>query len=173
MNMSEKSSDFKSVQDVLKRAILLEMNGKEFFSMAAKTATSPVAREIFEHMVKEEEHHLHILQLTFRKHLDAGRVILPTEEELQFGFQDPIIDKSFLLELRNSAFDSSAISIALTLEEKAFKFYQKEEQAATDPEIKKLFTWLTDWELEHHRKLLALEEDFREEVWNDSNFWPT
>lgn len=172
MNPSQKTSEFKSVQDVLKRAILLEMNGKEFFTMAAKTASSPVAKELFEHMVKEEEHHLHILQLTFRRHLEEGKVVLPNEEELEFGFQDPIIDKSFLIELRNSQFDSSAISIALTLEERAFKFYQKEEQAATDPEIKKLFTWLTDWEIDHHRKLLALEEDFREDVWNDSNFWP-
>ena len=172
MNTAEKSSEFKSVQDVLKRAILLEMNGKEFFAMAAKTATSAVAKELFEHMVKEEAHHLKILQLTFKRHLDEGKVILPTEEELQFGFKDPIIDKSFLLELRNSDFDSSAISIALTLEERAFKFYQKEEQAATDPDIKKLFTWLTDWEIDHHQKLMALEEDFRQEVWNDSNFWP-
>ncbi len=166
-------SEFKSVQDVLKRAMLLEMNGKEFFAMAAKTATSAVAKELFEHMVKEEEHHLHILQLTFKRHLEAGKVVLPSEKELAFGFNDPIIDKSFLMELRNSQFDSSAISIALTLEEKAFKFYQKEEQAANDPEIKKLFTWLTDWEIDHHRKLLALEEDFREEVWNDANFWPS
>ena len=169
---AEQKSEFKTVQDVLKRAILLEMNGKEFFAMAAKTSTSPVARELFEHMVKEEEHHLHILKLTFQRHLDAGKVILPSEDELAFGFQDPILDKSFLEELKNSNFDSSAISIALTLEERAFKFYQKEEQLATDPEIKTLFTWLTDWEMEHHRKLLALEEDFREEVWNDSNFWP-
>ncbi|MEA3287842.1 MAG: ferritin family protein [Candidatus Marinimicrobia bacterium] len=172
MNVAERSSEFKSVQDVLKRAMLLEMNGKEFFKMAAKTATSPVAKELFEHMAKEEEHHLHILKLTFNRHLDEGKVILPSEEELAFGFQDPIIDKSFLMELRNSAFDSSAISIALTLEERAFKFYQKEEQTATDPDIKKLFTWLTDWEIDHHRKLMELEEDFREEVWNDSNFWP-
>ena len=49
MNTAAKSSEFKSVQDVLKRAILLEMNGKEFFAMAAKTATSPVAKELFEH----------------------------------------------------------------------------------------------------------------------------
>jgi rubrerythrin len=62
VNAAEKSSEFKSVQDVLKRAILLEMNGKEFFAMAAKTATSKVAKELFEHMVKEEEHHLKILQ---------------------------------------------------------------------------------------------------------------
>jgi len=173
MSAVEKNSEFKSVQDVLKRAILLEMNGKEYFAMAAKMATSEVAKELFEHMVKEEEHHLHILQLTFKRHLDAGKVVLPSEAELNFDFKDPIIDKSFLLELRNSNFDSSAISIALTLEERAFKFYQKEEQAATDPEIKKLFTWLTDWEIDHHRKLMALDEDFREEVWNDANFWPT
>ena len=172
MNAADKKSEFTSVQDVLKRAMLLEMNGKEFFAMAAKTATSKVARELFQHMVKEEEHHLHILQLTFRRHLENGKVELPSEDELAFGFQDPILDKSFLAELKNSGFDSSAISIALTLEEKAFKFYQKEEQAATDPDIKKLFTWLTDWEIDHHRKLMALEEDFRGEVWNDSNFWP-
>ena len=140
--------------------------------MAARTASSAVAKELFEHMVKEEEHHLHILEITFRRHLKDGKVVLPTEKELEFGFKDPILDKSFLAELKNSQFDSSAISIALTLEERAFKFYQKEEAEATDPDIKKLFTWLADWELDHHRKLMELEEDFREEVWNDSNFWP-
>lgn len=170
--MSDHSSEFNSIQDVLKRAILLEMNGKEFFTMAAKTASSEVAKELFEHMVKEEEHHLHILEITFKRHLEEGKVILPSEEELDFGFKDPIIDKSFLVELKNSQFDSSAISIALTLEERAFKFYQKEEAAATDPDIKKLFTWLADWELDHHQKLMDLEADYREEVWNDSSFWP-
>jgi rubrerythrin len=170
--MSEKPTEFNSIQDVLKRAILLEMNGKEFFSMAAKTASSQVAKELFEHMVKEEEHHLHILEITFKRHLEQGEVVLPSEAELEFGFKDPILDKSFLLELKNSQFDSSAISIALTLEERAFKFYQKEEAEATDPDIKKLFTWLADWELEHHQKLMELDEDYRQEVWNDSNFWP-
>lgn len=170
--MSDKSNEFNSIQDVLKRAMLLEMNGKEFFSMAAKTASSDVAKELFEHMVKEEEHHLHILEITFKRHLEEGKVVLPSEKELEFGFKDPILDKSFLVELKNSQFDSSAISIALTLEERAFKFYQKEEAAATDPEIKKLFTWLADWELDHHQKLMELEEDYRQEVWNDSNFWP-
>ena len=84
MHANVKTSEFNSVQDVLKRAILLEMNGREFFSMAAKMATSPVAKELFEHMVKEEEHHLHILQLTFKRHLDEGKVVLPSEAELQF-----------------------------------------------------------------------------------------
>ncbi|MCF7807621.1 MAG: ferritin family protein [Candidatus Marinimicrobia bacterium] len=170
--MSDRSSEFNSIQDVLKRAMLLEMNGKEFFRMAARTASSDVAKELFEHMVKEEEHHLHILEITFKRHLDEGKVILPAEAELAFGFKDPIIDKSFLIELKNSQFDSSAISIALTLEERAFKFYQKAEAEASDPEIKKLFTWLADWELEHHQKLMDLEADYREEVWNDSSFWP-
>ncbi len=168
--MSE--TEFTSVKDVLKRAMMLEMHGKEFFTMAARTATSPVAKELFEHMVKEEEHHLHILQITFKKLIDSGKVEMPDEAELEFGFDDPIINKEFLVELRNSNFDSSAISIALTLEERAFKFYQEAEKQATDPEIKKLFRWLTDWELNHHQTMLALEEEFRQEVWNDSNFWP-
>ena len=113
--MSE--TEFTSVKDVLKRAMMLEMHGKEFFTMAARTATSPVAKELFEHMVKEEEHHLHILQITFKKLIDSGKVEMPDEAELEFGFDDPIINKEFLVELRNSNFDSSAISIALTLEE--------------------------------------------------------
>ena len=153
--------EFTSAKDVLKRAIMLEINGKEFFSMAARTATSPVAKELFEHMVKEEEHHLHILQITFKNLLESGKVEMPGEAEMEFGFDDPIIDKSFLMELKNSHFDSSAISIALSLEEKAFKFYQEEEKRATDPEIKKLFRWLTEWELTHHKTLLSQDEEFR------------
>lgn len=164
--------EFNSAEDALKRAMLLEMNGKEFFEMAARTASSPVAKELFEHMVEEEKHHLHILQITFKRYLESGQIEMPSEAERDFAFDDPIIGKDFLVELKNSHFDSSAISIALNLEEKAFKFYEKAEKEATDPEIKKLFRWLTEWEIGHHKKLLTLEEEFRQEVWNDSNFWP-
>jgi rubrerythrin len=166
------TSEFSSIADVLKHAMLLEMQGKEFFQMASRTATSPVARELFEHMVKEEEHHLHILQITFKKYIDEGKVELPPEDEMNLKFDDPVLDKDFLMELKNSHFDSSAINIALTLEDRAFKFYQNAERETEDAEIKRLFRWLTDWELDHHRKLLALDEEFRQEVWNDSNFWP-
>ncbi len=165
-------AEMNSVENVLKQAMLLEMQGKEFFQMAARTASSPVAQELFEHMVKEEEHHLHILQITFKKYLDEGKVSLPGQDELNLKFDHPVLNRDFLAELKNSHFDSSAINIALTLEERAFKFYKKAESETEDPEMKKLFHWLTDWELDHHRQMLALDEEFREEVWNDSNFWP-
>ncbi len=170
--MKKTKVKLETVEDALKRAMILEINGKEFFKMAAKTAESDVSREFFEHMVKEEEHHLSILEITFKNLLNEGKVVLPTEEELEFKFDDPIIDKDFLVALKTSRFDSAAISIALTFEEKAFKFYQEAEKNTEDPEAKKLFRWLVEWEIGHHQTLLDLEEDYRQEVWNDSNFWP-
>ncbi len=161
-----------TAEDALKQAIILEMNGHEYFLMAARTARSDVARELFQFMAREEEHHLKILKITFQNLMNTGKWELPTEDELKFAFDDPILNHEFLDKLKESYFDSSAINIALTLEEKAFKFYQQAEKNTEDPEGKKLFHWLTDWELEHQERLRRLDDDLREEYWNNSNFWP-
>ena len=43
-----------TAEDALKQAILLEMNGHEYFIMAANSARSKPARELFEFMAAEE-----------------------------------------------------------------------------------------------------------------------
>ena len=161
-----------TAEDALKQAILLEMNGHEYFIMAANSARSKPARELFEFMAAEENHHLKVLKITFNNLLKNGKWELPTKEELNFAFDNPILNHEFMDRLKESYFDSSAISIALTLEEKAFKFYQEAERQTDDPEGKKLFRWLTEWEMEHHERLRGLDEEMREEFWSNSNFWP-
>ncbi|MCF7802033.1 MAG: ferritin family protein [Candidatus Marinimicrobia bacterium] len=172
MTAANRPEKLVTAEDALKQAILLEMNGHEYFIMAAKMARSEAARELFEFMAKEEEHHLKVLKITFKNLMDSGKWELPTEEELKFAFDDPILNQDFLDKLKDSYFDSSAINVALTLEEKAFKFYQEAEKNTEDPEGKKLFRWLTEWEMEHHERFRKLDDELREEYWNNSNFWP-
>ena len=172
MTQGNRSEKLVTAEDALKQAILLEMNGREYFLMAAKTARSDAAKELFEFMAHEEEHHLKVLQITFKNLLDKGKWELPTEDELHFAFDNPILNHEFLDKLKDSYFDSSAISVALTLEEKAFKFYQAAEKNTDDPDGKQLFHWLTEWEMDHHERLRSLDEELREEAWNNANFWP-
>lgn len=172
MTQTHQTGKLVTAEDALKQAMLLEMNGHEYFVMAAKMARSESARELFEFMALEEEHHLKILKITFNNLIKNGKWELPTKEDMVFAFDNPILNHEFLDKLKESYIDSSAISIALTLEEKAFKFYQEAEKQTTDPEGKKLFRWLTEWEMEHHERLRGLDEELREEFWGNSNFWP-
>jgi hypothetical protein len=37
---------------------------------------------------------------------------------------------------------------------------------------KEAYQMLADWESGHHRLLHRLNEDLKEQIWNDNSFWP-
>ena len=43
---------------------------------------------------------------------------------------------------------------------------------ATDPNEKEMYQMLADWERTHFHLLHKLDEDLKEQVWQDNNFWP-
>ena len=45
-------------------------------------------------------------------------------------------------------------------------------EEATDPDEKETYEMLAQWESGHHKFLHQLNEDLKEQVWNDNSFWP-
>ena len=41
-----------------------------------------------------------------------------------------------------------------------------------DPNEKALYKWLAEWEEQHLYFLSEIDKELREQIWNDSNFWP-
>jgi len=50
------------IKDAMKGAIVLEINGRRFFSHAADDTDDPVAKKIFMEISKEEKFHYDLLQ---------------------------------------------------------------------------------------------------------------
>ncbi len=95
---------------------------------------------------------------------------------------EDILKTAILLERRGKAFyataarqtesEAAAISAAIDFENRAIKVYQGRADETTDPNEKAMYQMLADWERTHHHLLHKLNEDLKEQVWHDNNFWP-
>ncbi|MBN2241631.1 MAG: ferritin family protein [Acidobacteria bacterium] len=163
----------KTAEDILKTAILLERRGNAFYTAAARQAGSDAVREIFTIMAGEEAAHVEFLSRQFAEFEKNGKF---AKGELPHSVDDTeaamILSEQVKNEISAAGFEAAAISAAIDFENRAIEVYQKRADEATDPNEKEMYQSLADWERTHHRLLYKLNEDLKEQVWNDSNFWP-
>ena len=58
------------------------------------------------------------------------------------------------------------------MEERAIKLYAERARETQDPEEKKLYEWLSEWENGHLNILMDMDKELTEKIWNDNQFWP-
>ena len=164
----------KSPTDILKEAILLEKRGKSFYSTAAEQSRSAAARKIFTMMAEEEDEHIKFLARQFKAyhanhHFDKPDIHHedPNEETVM-----KILSEEVKKEITAASYEAAAISAAMDFETRAVKIYSERSKEATDPQEKETYQMLAEWESGHHKLLHRLNEDLKEQVWNDNSFWP-
>jgi rubrerythrin len=173
--MSAQVMDFKTIEDVFKYAIMVESRGYEFYRTTAEKTSNETARRFFKEFAEEEQDHKRMLVDLYRTWRDAStwdENILKTGREHGFDIHDPILSEAFRKSLSTSTFDMTALDIAIVLEREARDFYAKATAKMSDPELKKILTWLTQWEDDHYDTMVKLHESLRAEYWHDNNFWP-
>ncbi len=158
--------------DVLKTAILLERRGKAFYTQAARQSESKSAKKIFEMMAEEEDEHIDFLVKQFKNYNDHKEFLIsePHEEEDETVVQ--ILTEKIKNEISAAGFEAAAIAAAIDFENRAIEVYSNRAKEATDPNEKETYQMLADWEKTHHHLLHKLNEDLKEQIWNDNNFWP-
>lgn len=163
----------KSAEDILKTAILLELRGKAFYNTAAGQTGSESVRKIFTMMAEEEDEHIKFLSNQFASFQREGKfaktetVGTPDDNEAV-----SILSEKVKKEISAAGFESAAISAAIDFENRAIEVYQDRANEADDPNEKEMYQMLADWERTHHKLLFRLNEDLKEQIWNDNNFWP-
>ena len=164
----------KSPTDILKEAILLEKRGKAFYSNVAKQSRSAAARKIFNMMAEEEDEHIKFLSVQFKAYMKDKKFVRP-DEHIEPADEDAaleILSEKVKKEISAASFEAAAISAAMDFETRAIKIYSDRAKEATDPLEKETYQMLADWESGHHSLLHRLNEDLKEQVWNDNSFWP-
>ncbi len=163
----------KSAEDILKTAILLERRGKAFYTTAARQTESEAARRIFTMMAEEEEEHIAFLSKQFAEYGKSGKFSkIDIEEPVDDTEAVMILSEQVKKEISAAGFEAAAISAAIDFENRAIEVYQGRADEATDPNEKDMYQMLADWERTHHHLLHKLNEDLKEQIWNDNNFWP-
>ena len=163
----------KSAVDILKEAILLERRGKAFYAMAAKQTESEAARKIFEMMAAEEDEHINFLSKQFA-YYEKNKAFMKVDEAADTD--ESTVMAILIEEIKNqvtaAGFEAAAISAAMDFETRAVQIYSDRADSATDKNEKEMYQMLADWEKGHHFWLHKINEDLKEQIWYDNNFWP-
>ncbi len=163
----------KSSVDILKEAILLERRGKAFYTTAARQTQSEAAKKIFEMMAAEEDEHIEFLSKQF-SHYDQHHAFMKNDHNV---VEDDatvmmILSEEIKKQINAASFEAAAISAAMDFETRAVQIYSDRASSATDPNEKEMYQMLADWEKGHHFWLHKINEELKEQVWYDNNFWP-
>ena len=160
--------------EILKQALLLEKGGKSFYVKIAEHTEHTSVRSFFEKMAEEEQAHIHALLKQYKSikehgHFEAGSF---NEAEDPLKTAKEVLNAEIINKITGADYESAAISAAISMEERAVKIYSERAESASDPEEKKLYSWLVGWERVHLRQLLEIDRIVSERIWNDNNFWP-
>ena len=161
----------KSTLDILKSAILLEKRGKAFYRTVADQSTNADVKEFFETMAAEEVQHVNILSDQYKAFKENGAFKAPDTATASTVSQK-VLTPEVKDRIAAADFEAAAISAAMLMEERAIALYSHRSDEASDPEEKKLYRWLAEWEKEHLDFLATIDAELKERIWNDSGFWP-
>ena len=144
----------RDVQAALKEALEIELRGKEFYTKARDTSKHKLGKEIFAHLVKEEDVHL----LRIREVFDAlqKNPRWPQRRLLERQTRDAgaLFGKMIARQekrLKGDADDLKALATAKGLEEKNETFYRELAKKATDNFEREFFETLAAEERGHYQ----------------------
>ncbi len=160
--------------DIIKGAMLLEYRGKALYESAAQTTKVDAVKELFEFLVKEEETHIDILKDQFtRVHKKEGfDVEYTAQADLKAQSSSKILSDKIVNGISGAGYEAAVISAALEFEKNAVKYYSDHSAQAGSEEEKKLYDWLAEWEKGHMTMLAELDNEIKEQIWYDNQFWP-
>jgi rubrerythrin len=159
--------------DILKKAFLLEQQGKNLYETAMDQASAEEVKAFFQELAQDELEHMAIIEKQLKAIIKTGAFISGDNQTKNTdATSSDILDTALIDKINAASFESTAITAAVSFEEKAVKLYAKRAEESNDPEEKKLYNWLSAWERTHLKKLVAVQEALMEKVWNDNNFWP-
>ena len=163
----------KKALEILKMAILMERRGHAFYSKVAEQTPDAEIRHIFLTMADEETKHVKFLSeqyIGYEKNHTFTKVDLP--DLANEGFATLILSDDMKNKISSAGFEAAAISAAIDFEKRAVEVYSKQSEASDDPNEKALYKWLAEWEGGHLKVLSDMDNELKEKIWNDNQFWP-
>jgi rubrerythrin len=156
----------KDVENVIREAITLEINGRKFFNHAAEITHHPRGKKMFLHLAEEEVKHLEIFGKLFSQILGGADWRKEIKPEDVSG-EAPLVEKlkeSVKKEERKGEIE--ALRIGMELEQTAIEFFKKASKETEDPVAKKMFIEISEEEKFHYDLLQAQYDSV-----TGSGFW--
>jgi len=158
----------------LRRAAMAELEGHNFYMMAVVTTTDPKGKEIFEQLAKEEMDHFNFLKAQFESVMKTSKLSEVAKLGARGAFDDawPIFSSDLRQRAGKAHFEMTALSVGIQLEQEAMKFYKEQAEKVAEPDARKFFLELADWEKGHYHALLRQQESLKNDYWQGAGFEP-
>jgi rubrerythrin len=146
----------------LVEAYIMEKGTKEFYALAA-SKSDPAAKKSFEELAAWENRHMIYLQSLYQSALD-DRELLEFEafsREVPAPVTEggmPIKDLEKKIEKFSVQNEKDALSLAITIEAKAYNFYKGLAAKAPDTQTKVIFEEMTVQETKHMDEINAMKK---------------
>ena len=156
--------------DVISQAILNEVEGYEFYRLAADQAGSNESAEAFLELANEELKHVEFLKTLFdlvkNDGTDDTRLALDAKPPSPDIYNWKKVDKEFA----NMAM--SVFGIGIQLEKASIEFYEDAKAKTEIKEAKELYDLLIKWEYVHLEQFTEQYNIYKEDWWYDQGFAP-
>lgn len=153
--------------ELIKKAILNEIEGYEFYKLTSSQATSTDTRDALLTIANEE--------LT---HIEWLKALLSSQQGSEFDLAmvaDPPSPRLYTwdhLMCKNIGLAVSVFGIAMEMENVAIKFYEEARNQSEDPKLRKLFDTLIGWERTHYDLFAKEYAIVQQDWWSDQGFAP-
>jgi len=164
--------DINRAIEILKTAILMERQGKAFYSVVASQTQSNAVKDVFTLMAAEEDGHIDFLTRQFKHFAQRHEFLCKDELGLPAAVDREILTQEVCNQITAASYEAAAISAAIDMENRSVMVYTERARETTDTHEKELYEFLANWEKGHTRILTDMNEQLLEEVWNDNQFWP-
>ncbi len=156
--------------EIFKQAILNEVEGYEFYKMAAHNSEDEEVKKSFMNLANEELKHIDWLKDAFMKLSGdpEDNVVLADIE----APPSPEIFKWENLQIKNANLAVSVLWIGMEMERASVKFYNDAKENTPYDAAKKLFEVLAKWEKVHLEQFSAAYEVLMKDWWSDQSFAP-
>lgn len=158
--------------EIVKNALLLEHKGKALYESVADVSKIEGVRELFKMLVREEGKHIDLLTKQYSRVLKGESLDASDLEEGDATVTAEIFSDEVVKEVHGAGYEAAVISAALEFEKNAVNFYSKQAEEAEFEGEKKLYMWLVRWEKTHMMMLAKLDNEIKEQIWYDNQFWP-
>jgi rubrerythrin len=160
------------ILEILKGAILLEHKGRALYKSVIDTSQAQAVKDLFSMLAREEEKHINVLNKQFSRISKGEGFDLSGIKDSHAETSEAVLTDIIKENVSGAGYEAAVISAALEFEKNSVRYYSDHAEAAQSEDERALFTWLRDWEKGHMVMLARIDNDLKEKIWFDNQFWP-
>ncbi|KAB3533582.1 ferritin family protein [Alkaliphilus pronyensis] len=155
---------------IIQQAMLIEVEGFEFYQMAAKQCGNKESEKAFMELANEELMHGEYLKGLFEKIQNGD------DDKIKLAFlPKPPESKVFdwkNVNMKSTSLAVSVFGIAVDMEKASIEFYKNARNNTSSEEAQKLYDMLIEWEQVHLEQFTKRYNEFKEDWWTHQGFAP-